>query len=280
MYAPASNFFAVYSIIMDKLIQYLKRQYLRIKYRGYGWAGHYKDWATAAKLCAGYNAGNILERVKTSTLKVKHGEAIYERDAMLFDKVEYDWPLLANLLWIAGKNGQQLSVIDFGGSLGSSYFQNRHKLQHLHFFTWSVVEQPAFVAAGKREIACNQLGFFENIDSVLSVRGPQMALLLSSVLPYIEAPYALLDEIAGKNIPYIIIDNTYFNPLPGNRLTIQKVPPVYYEASYPAWFLDYEQVIKTLSKKYELLTSHTNEQILYLDGRLVPYQGFIMQLKI
>ena len=264
---------------MDKLVQYVKRIYIRIKYFRYGWRGNYAQWKEAADQCNGYYANNILEKIKDATLKVKTGKAVYERDAMLFDKIAYSWPLLANLLWIAGKKDNRLSVIDFGGSLGSSYFQNRHYLTQLKEVTWSIVEQPAFVAAGKKEIAGKQLDFFDTIDNAVAERGPHDVLLLSCVLPYIEKPYELLSVLADKNIPYIIIDTTYFNPRPENRLTIQKVPPVYYEASYPAWFLNYDQVVMDLHKKYDMVTEYTNEQILYLDGEKLHYKGFVMQLR-
>src|ERR1700712_2624661 len=107
---------------MDKLVQYLKRLYIRNKYRRYGWSGNYNSWQEAEQQCVGYDADNILEKIKVATLKVKNGDAVYERDALLFDSIQYSWPLLANLLWIAGKKTSRLSVIDFGGSLGSSYF--------------------------------------------------------------------------------------------------------------------------------------------------------------
>ena len=265
---------------MDKLIQYIKRFYLRIKYYRYGWKGNYGDWKEAEAQCGGYYADNILEKVKAATLKVKNGEAVYERDSMLFDAIEYSWPLLANLLWIAGKKDNRLSVIDFGGSLGSSYFQNRLYLNNLKEVKWSIVEQPSFVTAGKKEIAGEQLDFFETIGAAIEKRGQHDVLLLSCVLPYIENPFELLSTLAEKNIPYIIIENTYFNPMPANRLTIQKVPPVYYDASYPAWFLNYDQVVMTLSKQYEMITEYTNDQILYLEGEMLFYKGFVMKKKL
>lgn len=264
---------------MDKIVLHLKRFYLRFKYRRYGWSGNYPSWQKASTVCGGYDAGNILEKIKTAVLKVKNGDAVYERDAMLFDKVEYSWPLLANLLWIAGKKNNELSVLDFGGSLGTTFFQTRPYLKHLSSLSWSIVEQKDFVAAGKKAIAGDGLDFFENVDAVIQSRGTPDVLLLSCVLPYIEKPFDLLDGLTEKNIPYIIVEATYFNNQPANRLTIQKVPPVYYDASYPAWFLNYEMVLKTMAKKYKLLAEYKNDEILYLDGNLVPYKGFIMQLK-
>jgi len=264
---------------MNKLIQYAKRQYLRAKYARYGWHGNYRSWQAAAGECTGYDGAAILSKVRAATLKVKNGEAVYERDAMLFDHIEYSWPLLANLLWIAGQRQQKLSVIDFGGSLGSSYFQNRQYLRHLQTLQWSVVEQASFVTTGQADIAGEQLQFFASTEKAIEARGQHDVLLLSCVLPYIEKPYELLQSLANLGIAYVIVDNTYFNPVAGNRLTTQKVPPVYYDASYPAWFLDYQQVIATLERNYNMISAYNNEQILYLDGELVQYKGFIMQLK-
>ncbi|HTL10662.1 MAG TPA: methyltransferase, TIGR04325 family [Chitinophagaceae bacterium] len=263
---------------MDKLVQLFKRTYLRIKYRRYGWKGDYKTWSEALANSTGYSSEAIVEKVKAATLLVKSGDAIYERDAMLFDHIEYSWPLMAHLLWIAN-NSRSLSIIDFGGSLGSSYFQNRHYLQQVADVKWSVVEQPGFVSAGSESIADDQLQFFNTVDEAITKRGMHQVLLLSCVLPYIERPYELLTQLAAKKFQYIIIDNTYFNPRPTNRLTVQKVPPVYYDAAYPAWFLHYHQVIATLAEAYTLINAYNNEQILYLDGQLLQYKGFVMQLK-
>jgi len=264
---------------MDSIIETAKIFYNRAKYRRYGWHGDYANWQDARNACTGYDAAAVLDKVKQATLKVKTGEAVYERDGMLFDHIEYSWPLLANLLRIAAKKNGELSVIDFGGSLGSSWFQNRYYLNSLRSVQWNVIEQPHYVISGNREIADERLRFFNNIREALDKRGPADILLFSCSLPYLESPYTLLEEVAGLHIPYIIVDNTYFNPGRGNRLTIQKVPPVYYDASYPAWFLDYQQVLFTLNNEYDMFAAHTNDQILYLNGKLVRYRGFTMKLK-
>ncbi len=265
---------------MDSFVQYIKRLYLRAKYYRYGWKGDYASWAAASAKCGGYDAANIVEKVKAAALKVKEGSAVFEKDGRLYPEITWSWPLLSQLLWIAGQRGQQLSVLDWGGSLGSSYFQNRGYLQHLERLQWSIVEQAGFVKAGNRGIAGGPLAFFDSIEEAMAARGPHDILLLSCVLPYLEKPYDFLLAVAEKAIPYIIIENTYFNPAPENRLTIQKVPPVYYDAAYPAWFLDYQQVVDTLLPRYEMLAAYKNEEILYLDGQLVNYKGCIMRRKI
>jgi len=46
----------------------------------------------AMELSTGYDSERILGKVRDSLLKVKRGEAVYERDSVLFDKVQYSWP--------------------------------------------------------------------------------------------------------------------------------------------------------------------------------------------
>ena len=91
----------------------------------------------------------LLEKVKSSALKVKKGEAAFERDSVVFEKEDHAWHVVASLLLIASRNGNKLHVLDFGGSLGSQYFQNKRFFEHLSEFSWSVVEQQNFVECGK-----------------------------------------------------------------------------------------------------------------------------------
>jgi putative methyltransferase (TIGR04325 family) len=258
------------------LIHTLIRLYRRYRYGRYGWFGNYSDWQEAKEKCTGYHGTDILQKVRSATLQVQRGTAVYERDALLFDKIEYSWPLLANLLWIAAANNQQLSVVDFGGSLGSSYFQNRRYTDGIKNLQWKVVEQPQFVDTGRADIAHGQLFFYYSIREALET-SPSQVLLLSCVLPYLDDPFTFLTEVMTYHFPYIIIDNTYFNPVKGNRLTIQKVPPLYYNASYPAWFLDYETIKTTLAVAYDVVEEYTNEQFLYLYGEKINYRGLLLK---
>jgi putative methyltransferase (TIGR04325 family) len=180
---------------------------------------------------------------------VKTGEAVYERDSVLFDKIEYSWGLLAGLQKAAIENNLQLSVLDFGGSLGSSYFQNKSFLTSLSKIEWSVVEQQHFVECGNNCIADEQLKFYSSIEDCLKDRKPNV-LLLSGVLQCVENPYEWINAFLKFNFPYILIDRTAFTNSPKDILTIQKVPENIYQASYPAWFFSERKII-------ELFTGHT-----------------------
>lgn len=217
----------------------------------YGWHGNYASWSDALKKCRGYDSHSILEKVKDSALKVKNGSAVYERDSLIFDHIEYSFPLLSGLLFIAGQNNNKLNILDFGGSLGSSYFQNKYFLDSLTEVNWFVVEQPDFVKAGKELFEDKQLHFINSVEECFKDHSVD-AVLLSSVLQYLEKPYVLLEEILSNNPEYIIIDRTPFITRT-DRITVQKVNPRIYQGSYPCWFFNEEKFVSVFKSHYSMI---------------------------
>ena len=243
------------------------------------WSGDFKNWEEALLKTEGYSSLSIVERVKKAALKVKNGEAVYERDSVLFDRVEYSYPLLSALMFVAAQNKGTVKVMDFGGSLGSSYFQNKKFLDDLRLVEWNVVEQENFVATGRDCIEDPTLQFFYSIDECLSKKGKPDILILACTLPYIEKPYQLIIELMNYDIPHIIIDNTFFNYEDKDRITIQKVPPSIYPASYPCWFLSYKKLLEVIADKYSIVSEHLNESKIFLDGKPIQYKGFLAKHK-
>ena len=86
-------------------------------------SGDFASWEEAAHASPGYAAPVILEKTRAALLRVKNGDAAYERDSVTFATIDYEFPLLACLLRAATEHDNRLSVLDFGGSLGSTYFQ-------------------------------------------------------------------------------------------------------------------------------------------------------------
>ena len=107
----------------------------------YGFFGDYSDWEKAVTDSSGYDSPVIFEKVKDSAMKVKRGLAVSERDGMTFDTKQLSWIVIAMLLSSAARNDNSLNVLDFGGSLGSMYFQNIEFLKHLKRLRWAIVEQ-------------------------------------------------------------------------------------------------------------------------------------------
>jgi putative methyltransferase (TIGR04325 family) len=215
------------------------------------WQGGYPDWQSACAAAEGYDTQAIFEKVRDASRMVRDGKAVYERDSVLFNKIEYSWPLLASLLWIAARHEGALRLIDFGGSLGSSYRQNRHFLAGLKKVRWNVVEQGHFVRSGKEEFQTEELRFYETIAACLA-DGEADGILLSSVLQYLNEPYAFMEEVCLYEFEYIILDRTPFSAAE-ERITVQHVPESIYKASYPCRFLDKKRLEAIIWQQYDII---------------------------
>lgn len=244
---------------------------------GSTWAGDYPSWSAALAQCPGYDAAPILESVKAAALKVTRGEAAYERDSVLFDAIEYSWPLLAGLLWIAARNGGRLDLLDFGGGLGTTFQQNRYFLADLAEVNWSIVEQPGFVACGKENFETERLRFYDSIEACLAAR-PSGTLLLSSTLQYLPDPYPFL-EAAGPRFRFAILDLTPVHGGERDLLTIQTVPPSIHQARYPCWIFSEARLRAALLRHWDTVADFDSH--LGQDLRIGPvrarYRGFILQ---
>jgi len=228
-----------------------------------------------------YSAENILTKCRDSLLKVKNGEYPYERDSVLFTEKIIFYPLLSSLLYIAIKNNYNLNIIDYGGSLGSTYFQNIEILRNAGItINWNIIEQKNFVTCGKKYFTENNLDFFYNISEIPNMERIN-TFLFSSVLQYLKDPYQIMDSIKKYEITYLIIDRTIFiEDEPNDILTFQKVPDEIYKASYPAWFLSLNKFIHYIEKDYEILLKWNS-----LDQHsLINYKtiglGFLLQKKV
>ena len=232
--------------------------------KGSGWFGNFNSWKEAEAKCDGYNNEMVFQKVTDSILKVKSGEALFERDSVVFDKADYNFPILNALMWIALDQQSVLKVIDFGGSLGSVYFQNRSFINSIQTVSWNVVEQSKFVEIGNKYIKEERLHFFNSISECVQYENCN-CVLFSSVLQYIEDPYKIIDEVLKLNIEYILIDKTSFTLNSKSRITIQKVPKKIYDVSYPCWLLPENIIVdQFLSNGYRIIYEFENQDFINL----------------
>jgi putative methyltransferase (TIGR04325 family) len=245
------------------------------------WSGDFASWNEAKKKCTGYDTMLILDKCKNALLKVKNGEALYERDSVIFDEIEYSWGLLAGLQKTALENNGNLCVLDFGGSLGSTYYQNKLFLNSFKSIEWCIVEQLHFVDCGRENFENDELKFYYNTEECLSKHNPNV-LIFSGVLQYLENPYEFLEKLIQLKIPNIIIDRTAFINTSKGLLTVQVVPPEIYEASYPCWFFNELDFVNKFSCNYNLITSfesYSDSQRNTENGNLLYWKGFYFQQK-
>lgn len=238
----------------------------------------YATWEAAQRASTGYDADAVIERVRVAATAVKAGRAAYERDGVTFDDIQYAWPTLASLMWVAARTGGRLSLVDFGGALGTSYFQCRKFLAGLSEVRWNVVEQPRFVEVGRRDVADERLAFFPDVDSALAT-GPCDAVLLSGVLPYLERPYELLELLSARGFRWIVIDRTPLLESGDEYVTVHHVPEHIYRASYPAWFLNRRRMLQFLSGEHTLVEEWRSFETYRLHEGVVHARGFLFERK-
>ncbi|MGI6525781.1 MAG: methyltransferase, TIGR04325 family, partial [Bdellovibrionota bacterium] len=216
------------------------------------YTGDYPDWETALKMTSGYDSDIILEKHLAAARAVKNGSALWERDSVVFHKPEVRQPLLNQLLHIAQQSDSHLHLLDFGGSFGSTYQQHRPYLIQIKDLSWNVVEQKHIVQIGQQEFQSERLKFFDSIEDVLTATKNNInAALFSGSIQYLDEPYFYLEKIVANKIPYIIFDRLTLLPDAApqrDRISIQRVSPSIYDASYPCWWFSKEKLEAFLHK--------------------------------
>jgi putative methyltransferase (TIGR04325 family) len=263
---------------LKRVIPLSLRQYIA-SYR-YGFFGPYQSWEEVKKKTSGYENTLIVEKVEQAIRKVLRGEAAYERDSVTFDTPEYSWFLLGTLLSIAHREQGVLRVVDFGGSLGSTYFQNRVFLKEVQELKWNIVEQENFVISGRKNFSSDDLHFYYSIEESLRVT-PAQTIIFASSIQYVEDPYALLATLMREHaFTYLIFDRTTLTDNDEDMVVLQKVPPQVYDASYPCWFLSKQKLIDFLSSKYELVAEVDALGGVVRQRQVVgKYEGLFFKLK-
>jgi putative methyltransferase (TIGR04325 family) len=257
------------------MLQFFKDIYFRY-WKGWGWFGNYKTWQAAVADCDGYDAEGIFQKVYQASLKVRNGEAAYERDGHVFYEKEDNIFLKECLEKVLNTEGG-LRVLDFGGALGSTYYQHQDFLKK-ETIEWAIVEQKPFVDLGKRDFETENLHFYESIEAATEAISPNV-ILFSSVLQYLDDPNFWIQKVASLKIPYIILDLTVVvKDVYQDRITKQIVPPQLYKASYACRLMGEKRLKALLDTFYTLEkdeTAHYRNNI--LSCRFKKYFGVLIR---
>lgn len=256
---------------IDAILKTVKRLSLQLK--SYGFSGNYATWQEAEKQCIGYGDVNIVNKVTEATLAVQSGKAAYERDSVLFYEKNYDWFIISCLLHIYSTS-KSLKVVDFGGALGSIYFQHKPFLEPIDSLEWHIVEQASFVEAGKKNIIEPELYFHDTLIS--SFYGKKADLIMfRCVLPYVEHPYDILAEAMALQPEYILIDrNPFING--EDRICVQKVPASIVASSYPARFFNKQKLLSFMDQGYTPVFEVKDQEFVNINA---SYDGILFKRK-
>lgn len=258
------------------------RQFLRRKFRRAAtFDDSFGDWASAKEAAIGYDSEIIAQRVLEGITAVRDGSVAYERDSVTFTQLEYSWPVLAGLMWAAASDGGVLRVLDFGGSLGSTFFQYRRFLGTLTEVSWTVVEQDTFVEIGRESVVETGLAFCDSIPNALATGQPNFVHFGSS-LQYLENPREVLEAVAQTGAKYLLLDRIPVSELDRDLVTVQMVPPSIYPASYAAWVFSLEGLKRTLEIEWDVVSEFESlgGQALTTSGVCVSWRGMLCSRKM
>ena len=218
-------------MINELLPPFFRKPLLRLGLGGNRFTYGFDSWESASKKSSGYDAQEITSQLVQATKKVRDGEFAYERDGVLFQEIKYSWPLLTSLL-STPREGKSLRVLDWGGSLGSSYRQNRAVLESAGIeLDWVVIEQPHLVKIGESEFADGTLSFKANLEGFK--KGELDVALFASSICYVPDAETVLSSIASLAPKRIIFDRTPESIGSRDSYGVQRVGSKIYKASYP-----------------------------------------------
>ena len=257
------------------------RQFLRRKFRSVAtFDDSLGNWSSAEKAATGYDTEIIAQRVLAGITAVRDGSAAYERDSVTFPEPDYSWPVLVGLMWAAAADNGVLRVLDFGGSLGSTFFQYRRFLETLNEVSWNVVEQETFVEIGREHVIEPGLAFYDCIADALACGQPSLVHFGSS-LQYLENPREVLEAATHSGARFLLLDRIPVSDLDHDLVTVQMVPPSIYPASYAAWVFSLEGLKRTLEEEWDVLSEFESlgGQALTTSGVSVSWRGMLCSRK-
>jgi putative methyltransferase (TIGR04325 family) len=264
------------AFVKDVTPPLILRTYWRLRDKSLRFDGDFTNWEEASSRSSGYDSDEIFEKTRAAALKVKSGDAAFDRDSVVFDHVEYSFPMLAALLRVACAKQGRLRVLDFGGSLGTGYRQFKAFCPGMAYLAWKVVDQPRIVECGKDLFRNDELDFFRTIEEAVRDESPDV-ILLSSVLQYLENPYAVIGKIISLDAASIMIDRTPIADFDRDVLTVQTVPVSIYRANYPCWIFSRRKLISAFIHGYSLLSeAHDACGMWRYERGTFGFDGFIL----
>jgi putative methyltransferase (TIGR04325 family) len=217
--------------------------------------GLYESWEAAKKDSLGYDDKKILKKVKYSTSLLLAKKIVYERDGTHLKKKDLPYQILLTVLLASMENKHKCKVIDFGGSLGSTYYNNRDILKNIKDLKWIVVEQDDFVKEGNKYFSNKIINFSNTIEEASRYLKKPNVIIASGSIQYLPNPYLILEKIIQTKADYIVIDRSPFLIKGKTKLTIQKIPKTIVDSSYPIWLFNETEFKKIFKKKYQEITT-------------------------
>jgi putative methyltransferase (TIGR04325 family) len=196
--------------------------------------GPYNSWREAASNTVGYKDDRITKKLLSAANAVLSEDAVFQRDGILFEEIEYNWPTLSALL-VAQANSKNNHILDVGGGFGQTILQNSNYLSIMprgKATRYSILEQKEIVELSSSLIHSNPLiNYYSNLEDI--PRDFDIVYFGSSAA-YIENISELFDFLTLVKPSFIIFDRTPFSTSTTDTFYLERPPAKYYSGgSYP-----------------------------------------------
>lgn len=236
--------------------------------------GDYCDYDEAEKRSGTYDDEAIVHKVLEATQLVISGIKAYERDGVCFEHLEINYNLLYYFEKIYIQDGE-LNVCDFGGALGSTYWQHKKSFFDEIQVSWNIVEQGKFVDCGKKYIKDEHLKFYFNVNEINTNIN---CVLFSSVLQYFENFNFIKIIINYLHPEYIIFERTPVSIR--KRILIEDVSEPIYNSKRPYVCNKEEELVGFIQGNgYDLIDSWDSlvDPKIRLGKQLIELKSFVFK---
>jgi putative methyltransferase (TIGR04325 family) len=216
--------------------------------------GPFASWEAASKHATGWDSPGIVEQALAAALKVRNGAAAFERDSVARESIIYSPTILAALLLAADRH-RALDVIDFGGGLGSNYFQNLRLIRALAGAptSWNVVELAPLARIGVEQFQTEQLRFHDDLGAV---RLAHPVLLFTGSLQYVADAFALLERALGIT-DIVALDRVLVWDEAEHAVFVQRLDPRRFDrVTLPTWCFAKDALIAWFEARGFRLVEH------------------------
>ena len=179
--------------IMVEIVRLVREGMVGVKSgRNEPFTGPFTNWVAARASSSGWDSDGITKKTLEVSLKVRNGEIAFQQDTIEYDRIIYSEPILAFLAICACHGKGEFDVVDFGGSLGTNFFQNRKLLDEAIVrgnCSWRIVERPQIANLGRQHFQTDYLRFFESVGEARAEFGKlPKSVLFSGSLQCLERP--------------------------------------------------------------------------------------------
>lgn len=212
------------------------------------WEGVYENFSQAGNPSSAFSETIWIEKQRKKILEQFYD--LNEKNFIPNHVPSYEYPLtvVASLLMAGNK---KLSILDFGGGMGSGYLDILSKIPNaIENCNYYIIENEKLIAQLPNELKDLKNLFFVNSYANFSRENSPLILHFGSSMQYISDWKGLITNLCEElNPEYLVLSDLHAGDIP-SFVTNQ----IFYEHKIPQWFLNYNEVVNFMfEQRYHLI---------------------------